>query len=188
MDSNQNSTHNSAHSKRFQFTSKFMAIGISLLIIVAVVASVFGIRSWQQSKLFVPKDIKQQVTYTIFKPADTSNFVADKSTIKYDPKLKSLSYRAMQKGTASGLTFSFQEAPEVFADVPQAFSKFADDLHQYSSFDSIQGKVSLTKPPELQGGQSAVMNAKGTLMFIKPDKNLSDSDWKQLFSNMDVVK
>ncbi len=188
MRSSQKPDHEREPSKRVQYTAKFIAVGLALIVVVAVVGGIFAFRAWQQSKQFVPSDIKRQVTFTLFKPASTSDIIADKSTIKYDPKIKSLSYRATQKGSFTNLTFSFQEAPEAFTDIPQAYDKFADDLHQYSSFDSIQGKVSLTKPSELQGGQSAVMNAKGTLMFIKPDKNLSDDEWKQLFSNLDVVK
>ena len=32
------------------------------------------------------------------------------------------------------------------------------------------------------------MNAKGTLMFVKPERDLSDDQWRKLFNGFEVVK
>jgi hypothetical protein len=48
--------------------------------------------------------------------------------------------------------------------------------------------VYLIRPGEQNGKEVGVLNSKGTLMFIKADKDLSGDQWKQLFNNLDIIK
>jgi hypothetical protein len=159
------------------------------LIILALLAGggYIGYAKWQNSKIIIPPKIRSQVTSSIFWPTKDANITGDKTTIKYDTTNKLLSYLAY---TADGikLTVSEQASPAVFSDIPAAYSKFTSDLRPYSSFDTANDKVFLTHPKELNGGQTAVMNTKGVLIFIRPDKSLTDDSWKQLFNNLDIVK
>ncbi|HUD05657.1 MAG TPA: hypothetical protein VMR18_01895 [Candidatus Saccharimonadales bacterium] len=59
-----------------------------------------------------------------------------------------------------------------------------EKLNGYASFDSVDGTVSLTNPTEVKS-ETAVMNAKGTLLFAKSNGNLSENSWKLLFNSLD---
>lgn len=88
---------------------------------------------------------------------------------------------------SKALAFTEQAVPDSFNDVPQVYDKLIEKLRGYSSFDSVNGTVSLTRPEELKGGQTAVMKSKGTLVFIKPEKDLSTDDWRRLVNNLQFV-
>lgn len=166
------------------------ALRICLIVFVSVVLIIVGFtgyKQWQKSKIIIPNDIKKQVTSTVFWPEKNSPVVGDKSTIKYDSENKLLSY-VVRTSDGTKIVVSEQPAPDAFADFPQTYVKFAEDLRQYSSFENSNGKVYLTHPKELKGGQTAIMYAKGTLMLLRPDKDISDDTWKQIFNNLDVIQ
>jgi hypothetical protein len=167
---------------------QFVVISVTIMIILSLIAGgVLGYMRWQKSKIIIPPAIKKQVTSVIFWPSKDAPVLSDKQTIKYNPNEKLLSYVAH---TSNGreLIISEQPTPDSFNDIPQVFSKFTEGLHQYTSFSTPDGTVSLTRPKELKGGQTAVMSAKGTLMFIKPSKDLSDDEWRQLFNNLEIIR
>jgi hypothetical protein len=150
--------------------------GIGLLIIGVLLIS---------PKPPIPGPIKRQVTSALLVPQG-SDFKVDRDSAKYDSKLKLLTYNFQAFGTAA--TASEQPTPEMFADIPDAYGKLVDRMREYSVFESETGTVHLTHPPDQQGKQVAVMNAKGTLMFIKPEHDLGDDQWRQLFRALVIVK
>jgi hypothetical protein len=98
---------------------------------------------------------------------------------------KLITFIALSK--TNSLSFTEQAVPDSFNDVPQVYDKLIEKLRGYSSVDSVNGTVDLTRPEELKGAQTAVMKAKGTLVFIKPDKDLSVDDWRRLLNNLNFV-
>jgi CxxC motif-containing protein (DUF1111 family) len=46
----------------------------------------------------------------------------------------------------------------------------------------------LTHPKELSGGQSAVANKAGTLIFAKPSVNLTNDEWKDFFESLRILR
>lgn len=157
-----------------------------VLLVVALSGAVLYFKT--RPRPLLPLTIRSSINYTLFEPTKLSNVVVDRNTVKQDKTVNLLSYVGSEKSSGAKLTFSQQSTPESFVDIPQVFDQFTNSLNPYTIFDSLQGKVYLTKPKELKGGQSAVMNAKGTLLFIKPDKNLTDDIWRQIFSNLEVIQ
>jgi hypothetical protein len=107
-------------------------------------------------------------------------------TVKYDSKLKLLSYQSSAFGINT--TVSEQPTPDSFNDIPAVYQKVLDSWKEYASFGNSNGTVYLTRPGDQNGKEVGVLNSKGTLMFIKADKDLSNDQWKQLFNNLDIVK
>jgi hypothetical protein len=138
---------------------------------------------WLWPKPLIPKNIKNEVTSTIFLPK-SPQVANDRSTVKYDNNLKLLSFQSTVFGVHS--TISEQPTPQQFVDIPETYAKVLDSWNQYSSFDSAQGTVYLTKPKNNGNKQAAVMNSKGTLMFITPDKDLSGDQWRQFFNSLQI--
>jgi hypothetical protein len=157
----------------------FLVFIIGLL--VGVSATVKAL--WPQP--FIPGPIKKQVTSTIFMPSG-SQVQNKEGTVKYDSKLKLLSYQSSAFGVNT--TVSEQPTPDSFNDIPAVYQKVLDSWKEYASFGNSNGTVYLTRPGEQNGKEVGVLNSKGTLMFIKADKDLSGDQWKQLFNNLDIIK
>lgn len=133
----------------------------------------------------VPAEVKRAVTSTLMVPQVRDVDVARES-MKYDGSLKLLTYTVSAYGVKT--VVSEQPTPENFIDIPQVYDKVVEGMNEYSKFDTDSGTVHLTRPKELNGKQTAVMNAKGTLMFVKPEKDLSDDQWRKFFGSLEVIK
>lgn len=135
----------------------------------------------------VPPDIQAKLTYGIYLPKDEQVLKLEPNSITYSDEVEVLSYVAVRQN-GDKVTFTQQATPESFTDVPQAYDKLLSSLQEYSSFDSVHGKVALTKPKELKGDQSAVMNANGTLLFIRPGDMLTNDEWRKIINALDLKR
>ena len=168
---------------------RFTSLNIKYLLttLILIVAILGGAILWLRQAHPIPRYITSQINHIILYPDANSGVTVDTSSFKYDDANKLLSYSAKMGGTA--ITVSEQATPESFTDIPQAYDKFVSGLGEYGSFDSSLGKVYLTHPKDLNGQQSAVMNTKGTLLFIHPTNgDLSDDQWRKIFNGLRVVK
>ena len=157
-----------------------------ILVILGSLVSFAIYNQSHQSTSILSGITKRPLTFSLFWPSTQSQITPYKQSIKYDPTNKLITYNAK---TASGahLIITEQETPTSFNDIPQVYTQLLLSMSQYSSFDSQSGTVYLTHPKELNGGQAAVMNSKGTLIFIKPDKPMTDDNWHVLFNNLKIV-
>jgi|ERR1700683_5193681 len=131
----------------------------------------------------VPTKIRQQLSSTLILPTG-KQFAVDNATVKYDSSLRVLSFTA--HAFDSTLVVSEQPSPEQFTDVPAAYQKVTEQMNDYYDFATSLGTVHLTTPTQLGGKQAAVINADGTLTFIKPSSNLSTTQWRQFFTSFQV--
>lgn len=159
------------------------------------VCSVFGLMvlsgvvlfTRAKSEQIIPEDIKKQLSFNVILPIAPETLKVDKSSIKYTTEEKLLVYE-VNLDDGNKLVVSEQPSPESFIDVPQSYDKLISSMQQYAAFDTQKGRVFLTKPENLKGGQTAVMNSSGVLLFIRPDKGLSDDAWKKIFNDLEIVK
>ena len=61
-------------------------------------------------------------------------------------------------------------------------------LNEYNELQLGFGTVALTHPEELNGGQAAVANKAGTLIFAKPSTDLTDGEWGDFFGSLRIVR
>ena len=134
----------------------------------------------------IPDAMYKKLDFSLFYPDPTSGYTIDSKLVSFDASAKVLVFHAKKSG--QDMLISEQSTPPVFNDIPEYYPKLIEKLNGYLDFDSLNGKVSLTKPKELNGVQSAVFNGKGTLMFVKPNHALSDDDWRQFFNQMTIWK
>ena len=158
-----------------------------VLLILLAGGGYFGYKQVSDSRAVLSRSIKSSLTFGIFWPTKDSPLIGDKTTIKYDTTENHFDYNAiLSNGTL--VTISEQATPESFVDIPQAYEKLVESMHTYRSFDSQTGKVYLTRPPQSSGNQTAVMNAKGTLLFMRAYKDLDDNTWTKIFNNLESLK
>jgi len=85
------------------------------------------------------------------------------------------------------VVISEQATPDIFSQ-NGVYSFKLDQAHEYDSFNTSAGEVALTKPDELSGQTVAWDNTKGTLILAHAFQTLSESEWKLLFNNIQIVK
>jgi hypothetical protein len=158
-----------------------LAIFIVVVMLLGAIAATVIILA---PKPAISKTIQRQVTTTIF-VTRSARVVIDKPSVAYNDKLKLLTYAATTDGVK--VVVSQQPSPTSFIDIPQVFDKVLAEMREYSKFEVAAGTVHLTRPKDLKGKQAAVLNSKGTLMFVKPESDLSDDQWRQLFAAFVVL-
>lgn len=157
---------------------------LPVLILCAIVGAVIIFRS--PDKPVVPEAIQKQANYAIFYPQPGDQTSIQQDTFKYDPSTKQASFVVNFMGRQ--ITFAEQSSPESFADNPNIYPQFVQKLNNYATFDSLNGRVDLTRPKNVNG-QAGIMNAKGTLMFASlTTGSLTENQWKELFNNLEITK
>jgi hypothetical protein len=135
-------------------------------------------------KPVIPSDIRHKASFPIFFPARSSSLEVDKTTISYDDSNHGLAYTITLHGKR--IVMSEQATPDTFADGP-VYAYLLQKSGEYDSVSTNIGKVSLTRPKELNGGQAAIVNPPGTLIFGRPDKDLSKEEWKEVFGSLEKI-
>lgn len=153
---------------------------------IAVIVLGGGTYWYIQSRQSIPPRIKKQISFVILLPQGDQSVKIDRASFKYDSNLKVLTFVVTCFGIKN--TVSEEAAPDAFNDIPGYYDKLIETLNGYSTFGTVIGNVSLTRPVEFHGDQSAVLNAKGTLLFAHPVKDLSDSQWREFFNSLNVIK
>lgn len=158
----------------------------TLLVLLAGGASGGVLYLHNKNKPVINSQIQHSVGFTIFVPKkDQSNWLLDKKSVHYDDKVGVLYTNLVN--TTNKITMTQQNLPSPFTDIPNYQGLFYGKLNEYQELNLPLGTVGLTRPTELKGGQSAVANIKGTLMFLHPDKDLSDDEWKIVFSSLQTL-
>lgn len=144
-----------------------------------------GFLAWNFSRdEQIPMDIMSQIPFVIYIPSD--EWRIKKETPAY--KKGVLSFTVVNENqNNSELGITQQVSPELFIDVPQYYPALLDRLKKYASFGTKNGTVHLTKPVELKGEQQAILNNNGTLMFVHPDRDMSDDEWRKFFNTLNTV-
>lgn len=163
-----------------------IAIVVSLCIGLAIgVAGIYGYFRLQNKKdPIVPLTISSQLTFPVLAPSDGTLYSL--SDFEYDANEKLLSFTVT--GPEATFLITEQPTPDNFTDIPEYFDKLVESLLEYKRFETEIGRVSLTKPKEFNGQQAGVINTKGTLMFARPDKELSDDAWRSFYSKVQIIK
>ena len=165
----------------------WIKIGSLLIgVFIVTVLGYFSYTSWHNSRQILPTTIKRQLLFPVFWPDKNEPVTISKKTLKYDSTDSILSYIA-RTTDGNNIIVTEQATPESITASPQVYNQLIQDINNYEEFDSRNGTVYLTHPKELNGGQTAVMDSQGTLMFVKPNKDLSDNAWRQLFNNMRII-
>lgn len=160
---------------------KFIIISF-LSVILIILASIVYVTKFINSKYnSVPSSISLKVDFPIFYPKSAKQAKVDESSLKYDKKMGQVSYVVNYQHRT--ITFAEQASPESFSADPGFYTSFVRKLGSYYNFDSLNGRVDLTVPQQV-GTETAIMNAKGTLLFAKSSGDLSQYSWRLLFNSL----
>jgi hypothetical protein len=158
---------------------------IALCLVAIIIASATGAFLYIRSQKIIPAQIKHQLDFLVFLPPESQSSHIENKSFKYDANLKVFSVVVTSFNVKN--TISEQPTPDAFNDIPGYYDKLTQNLNSYTNFETDLGRVYLTRPEELKGKQSAIMSTKGTLMFASPNKDLTDSQWRQFFNSLSII-
>jgi len=169
---------------------------ILTVLMLGIIAAAGGVLLWWNNvngnNTVISKQILSEANFTIFYPKvaakTASDWQLEKDLTTYDKNSGVLTLHATQASTGKQIVLNEQPMPGAFTDVPTQYSKMLSTLNEYNELQIGFGTVALTHPKELNGGQAAVANKAGTLIFAKPSANLSDNEWKEFFQSLHILR
>ena len=166
--------------------SRNVSIGIGIFVLLAGswVAYSQTIGSKNPS---LPAELQLKAKYSLFYPTKNKALKVDKNTFKYETGDGLVSFVSHAKNDTK-VTVSQQAAPDYKVGDNVAYATLVKSLPGVTSFDSPNGKVTLTHPENKSTPGFAFLASKGTMVIIQPSKSLPDSEWKNIFNSFEVVK
>ncbi|QQS20044.1 hypothetical protein IPL85_01130 [Candidatus Saccharibacteria bacterium] len=165
---------------------------VLLLSVIVVAAGAFVLKQMAESRTVISQQILDQADFIIFYPGDTTKldtvWQLQKDRTSYDKESGVLTLHALQASTGRQVVLNEQPTPGAFADVPTQYSRMLNTLNEYDELQIGFGTVALTRPKELNGGQSAVANKAGTLIFAKPSVNFTNEEWRDFFDSLRILR
>ncbi len=168
-------------------------VGITL--IVSGILLLLGVGAYAGKDLVLDRFRTEPVPEAIVRQLKFSPFVFEEpivqggpamSDFKYDSEAQVYSY-IVRPTNSQTITVSQQSSPPSFSEIPEQYTKLLDGLNRYSTIETVNGTVYLTRPKQSQ--QVAVMNERGVLMFARLNKgSLTNEDWKSLIERLNIYK
>ncbi len=153
-------------------------------LVVSMTLVVFAGFKFLQNEQIISSEIQKKAGFTIFITDETSDWNVDKQSVNLDREAGVLHMNWVKNDGSNTIIVTQQLLPSPFTDIPNYSTLFYSKLNQYQELQTPLGAVALTRPTEIQGGQSAVANVRGTLMFMHPEQDMTDADWKELFNQI----
>lgn len=173
--------------RRHIITLAIVALGI-----MGVAGGTFVWLNVYKNDAIISKRILNEANFTIFYPRNatknTNDWQLEKDRTTYDKNSGVLTIHAVQPSTGKQIILNEQPVPGAFTDVPTQYSTMLTTLHEYGELQLGFGTVALTHPQELKGGQAAVANKAGTLIFAKPSVNLTNDEWRDFFESLRILR
>lgn len=134
----------------------------------------------------IPVALTKQTGYEVLYPANNTAAKVDNKTFQFDEKDKLLSYIGYTPSNTK-LVISQQALPPSLKAGQPAYDLLISRMLGYKTFKTEIGNVTLTRPTQFKGDQFAILRTKDSLLFIRPAKDISDEQWKELFNSFKPV-
>lgn len=166
--------------KRLRLWALFVGVLSAVAILVFVVAYTTGMLPGSDPRS--PANIRQSTDITLLVPSDTditlSNWRSNDEAVTYTAKVSGRS-----------VVVTLQKVPLQYKDDAAAYERFVGSLKPFAVFKVPLGSVALINLVEessfAPNGQSAVLNAEGTLLVARPEGGtMNQDDWTTLFESM----
>jgi hypothetical protein len=158
--------------------------------VIVIGVSVFGIYWFGfRANNPIPTDIQAQLTFSpLVIPKGTDNF--ETSEYKFatvENGLEILSF-IITTPTAS-VSVSEYPQPIEFIEIPEYKDRFLTNaINQYSVVPSSNGSIYLGRAVKQDNRQLAIMIERGLLVFMNPDKELSEAEWRSIGDQLEIQK
>jgi hypothetical protein len=157
-----------------------------LLPVASVLLAVIVALSWHHlhpQTLTAAQTLKKQASFPVYYPTSNQQDVSvDDATAKIammggDKVLNFIVSIGQKK-----VTISEQSYPDALI-----YDKLTSTFANQSEINTSFGKVTVGRPKDAPESQAAVVKTGDTLIFAKPDQDLSNQEWQLVFNALDKV-
>jgi hypothetical protein len=173
----------SRHYKRNRII--FWTIGVIIVALLISGVYWFGFRDRNP----IPSDVQTQLTFSpLVIPKETSGFTtSDYKFTTVENNLKILSFIIATPTTS--VSVSEYPQPIEFIEIPEYKDRFLTNaINQYSVVPSSNGSIYLGRAVKQDNRQLAIMIERGLLVFMNPDKELSEAEWRSIGDQFEIQK
>lgn len=134
----------------------------------------------------IPDRVIKQAGFGIWYPNHSKSGYRIKSdSVTYDAATGIVSFEINNDGMP--ITFNQQSVPEHFSLMPDVYEGQVAGLQQVTRFESVNGTVAVTRPSD-DGGTTAIMKSKGTLLIARANTELAAEQWKKIFNFLEFAQ
>ncbi len=164
---------------------RLIVIPIGAVLFLLAVGATTAVSKWY-NRSPIPETIQNELTFSPFILVDGQDGKMLTTSYKYDKKNELLSF-VIHRAPSEQFTLSEQPTPDEFGDIPTFYPKLLDKLNSYSTVQTSNGTLNLTRPSG--GAITGILNARGILMFVRSDgATPTDDDWRIVVESLDIYK
>lgn len=161
------------------------------MIVASVLITIGAVGFWYTTRTPspIPSEISSQLT---FSPLVISKNTDNYSTTDYkfstaEGKVQILSYLIHLKGSTVSISEYVQ--PTEFVEIPEYKDRFLTNIiKQYATIQTANGTIYLGRAVKQNDKQLAVMIERGLLVFMSPDKEITEEQWRKLGDKLEIQK
>jgi hypothetical protein len=137
----------------------------------------------------LPKDIQSQLTFAPFVVEDSEKYRSNGFKFsKAEDDTQIFSYIVDIQGGPT-ISFSQYTQPPQFTDIPEYKDRFLTNVaKQYATVATSNGTIYLGRMEKQANKQLAVMIEKGLLVFMAPDPEMNEAQWRSLGDKLELLK
>jgi hypothetical protein len=159
----------------------------AVLLVVVILAVGYQISSSTADPL--PSRIESKLTFSPFVlPKGTKNYTATNySIISPEGTVQELKYLIQTKDGSTIWLSEYQQPPQ-FSEIPDYKDRFLTNINQQESVQTSNGIIYLGRLSHQSNKQVGIMIEKGLLVFMSPDQDMKQSQWRNLGDQLVIQK
>jgi hypothetical protein len=160
-----------------------------LVVLILVTCGAVGYWCITRDTSPIPSQIRTQLNFSPFVlPDGTKEYsVTDYKFSTAEDKVQILSYLIHLEN--STITLSEYPQPPEFTEIPEYKDRFLSNvINQYDTVQTANGMIYLGRAVKQNNEQLAIMIERGLLVFMKPDKELDSTQWRNLGDLLEIQK
>lgn len=138
----------------------------------------------------LPTDVRQKLTFSPFiLPTNAKNYsTSDYKFGATENDVQILSY-IIRTENGVGITVSEYTQPQEFVELPEYKERFLNNIaKQYATVQTSNGTIYLGRMTRQSNKQLAIVLERGLVVFLNPDEELSETEWRNLGDQLEIQK
>jgi hypothetical protein len=166
--------------------------GALLLIVLGLIGTggYYGYKYVTRDTNPIPIPLRSELTFSPFViPEKVQSYtVSDYKFNTAENKVQILTY-VVHAQDGINVSVSEYQQPSEFTDIPEYKDRFLSNIiKQYATVQTASGNIYLGRLPKQDNRQLGVMLERGLLVFLNPDKELSETQWHQIGDVLEIQK
>ena len=169
---------------------KWLLVAVLIATLVALAVGATGVYQYMtRDSNPIPQQMRSKLTFSPFViPTDTKNIST--SNYKFDKVedgTEIFSYLISLK--SYNVTISEYTQPSQFTDIPEYKNQFLSEvIKQYGTVQTSNGTIYLGRAAKQNNKQLAIMIESGLIVFLNPDKELTNAQWRSIGDQLEIQK